>query len=345
MIFKPSTKSICLRLLFGLSLTGFLTYGLLYNVKFGQLKPMLVSWDLINLCLAMLCALTAILIRGLRWALIVNQLGKTHYALAMHTAHAGLMLNAVLPLRTGDFYKVMFIGRTGNLSYNKAVVALAFERLLDVLILYSFYLIPLLMMGNPNSVPVNLFGKNIPKTLIYNVFDSLAIVIITVILIFLFLQSRLAIKCLISAYLCSKGLFHKGLRKLYIFHKSFTEAVLLIRSPFHLAFICILSLLPWLLFALSVYIVSFGVKGVHLDFIHVIFVTSVALLSVQLPSVPGGWGLFEMGGVVAIVSYSNLDISTAFSVVFIAHLCQYIPSIIVGLYSQLLLLISFPLEK
>ena len=130
-----------------------------------------------------------------------------------------------------------------------------------------------------------------------------------------------------------------------MFQKSFMGAIRLIRSPFKLSFICILTLMIWLLFVLSVYIVSYGVEGVRLDFIHIIFVTSVALLSVQLPSVPGGWGLFETGGVLAIVSYANLDISTAFSVVFIAHLCQYIPSIIIGLYSQVLLLISSSFEK
>ena len=122
MIFKPSAKSIYFRFLFGLSITGFLTYGLLYNVKFDQLKSMLVSWDLTNLFLALLCALIAIFIRGVRWALIVNQLGTIRYTLAIHTAHAGIMLNAVMPLRIGDIYKVMFIGRTGKFTYNKALV-------------------------------------------------------------------------------------------------------------------------------------------------------------------------------------------------------------------------------
>tara|TARA_A100001015_G_scaffold104711_1_gene116221 strand:- start:903 stop:1946 length:1044 start_codon:yes stop_codon:yes gene_type:complete len=345
MIFKPSTKSICLRFLFGLSITGFLIYGILYNVKFDQLKSMLVSWDLNSLCLALLFALIGILIRGVRWALIVNQMGKAHYALAIHTAHAGIMLNAIMPLRIGDFYKVMFIGRTGKFTYNKALIALGFERLLDLLILYSFYLITLLMMGMPNSVPVNLFGQNIPKTFISNSFNSIAIIIMIIAFILLFLQSRFVKKFLISAYFSSKGLIHKSLFKLYMFQKSFIGAVRLVRSPFQLSFICILTLSLWLLFALSVYFVSFGVEDVHLDFIHIIFITSVALLSVQLPSVPGGWGLFEMGGVLAIVSYSNLDVSIAFSVIFIAHLCQYIPSIIIGLYSQLILLISSPLEN
>ena len=116
------------------------------------------------------------------------------YILAIHTAHAGIMLNAIMPLRIGDIYKVMFIGRTGKFTHNKSLVALGFERLLDLIILYSFFLITLFMIGKPDSVPVNLFGQNIPKTFISNSFDSLAIIIIILVFILLFLQSRFVMK-------------------------------------------------------------------------------------------------------------------------------------------------------
>jgi uncharacterized protein (TIRG00374 family) len=337
-ILKSLRKLIYSRFFLGLLIAVVLINSLLYNVNFGQLKSMLSSWNLIYFSLATFCALAAILMRGYRWGLIVDQLGKRDYVLAMHMTHVGLMLNAVLPLRTGDFYKVIFVGRSGTLSYHKAVVALIFERVLDILVLYSFYLFGLFMLGKPNSAPVDLFGENIPKNLITNAFDSLAVAIASVLMIFIFLQSRVAKKILIDVYRNGSGLFHSSLRKFYMTQKSFAEAVRLIRSPFHLAFIFILSLLPWLLFALSIHIVSYGIQGAQLDFIHAIFVASVALLSVQLPSVPGGWGLFEAGGVFAIISYSNLDISIAFSVVLMAHLCQYIPTIVVGLCSQLSLL-------
>ena len=342
---KLFKKIIYSRFILGLLIAVVLIYSLLHSVDFGQLKSILSSGNLFFFSLAILCTLTAILIRGLRWGLIVDQFGKSDYILAMHMTHIGLMLNAVLPLRTGDFYKVVFVVQSGVLDYHKAVVASIFERLLDILVLYGFYLISLLMLGKPNSVPVDLFGVNLPKNFIANAFDSFAILIVSVLMFFIFLLSRVAKNILIAVYRHRGGILHAGLRKIYMIQKSFIGAIRLIRSPFYLAVIFILSLLPWLLFALSIHIVSYGFQGAHLDFIHAIFVASVALASVQLPSVPGGWGLFEAGGVFAIVSYSNLDISLAFSVVFIAHLCQYIPTLAVGLYSQLLLLFKPPLKR
>lgn len=344
-ILKSLGGLIYLRFLLGLLIAVVLIYSLLYNIDFGQLKSSLSGWNLISVGLATFCALTAILMRGFRWGLIIGQLGRKDYALAMHMTHVGLMLNAVLPMRTGDLYKVIFVRQSGIFSYHKAVVALVFERVLDVLVLYGFYLVALVMLGRPNSTPIDLFGENIPKNLIGTAFDALAIVIASVLVMFIFLQSRAAKQILVAAYRHCGGFLHNGLRKIYMIQKSFAETVHMIRSPLHLAFIFILSLVSWLLFALSIHIVSYGFQGAQLGFIHAMFVASVALLSVQLPSVPGGWGLFEAGGVFAIVSYSNLDISLAFSIVFIAHLSQYIPTILVGLYSQLLLLLTPLLQR
>ena len=338
-IITPLKKKSLLWLL-GLLLAAGLVFGLLYNVRLSQLKSTLSSWSSLHLALAAVCALIAILMRGLRWGLILDQLGNRNYGLAMNMAHVGLMLNAIFPLRTGDLYKVFFVGRLGLLPYHKALIALIFERALDALVLYGFYIVSIFMLGETNKAHIDIYGAQVPKDYIANAFDSLALLIAGVFAFFYLLQLRVAKQILIAAYRLSRGFAHKGLRKLYVIHESFIEVVRQIRNPLSLALILILSLLPWILFAFSIYIVSLGFQGAQLDFTHAIFVASVALIAVQLPSIPGGWGLFEAGGVIAIVSYSSLNVPIAFSVVLMAHLCQYIPTILAGLFSQVILLIK-----
>jgi len=45
-------------------------------------------------------------------------------------------------------------------------------------------------------------------------------------------------------------------------------------------------------------------RVVNVKFLGAVFISAVALTSVQLPSAPGEWGLFESGAVPVILGYS-----------------------------------------
>jgi hypothetical protein len=90
----------------------------------------------------------------------------------------------------------------------------------------------------------------------------------------------------------------------------------------------------WGLAALSYYLVSLGCPGIELSFMEITAVMIIICFFIALPSVPGYWGIWEAGGVFALLLF-GVSSKDAAGFTLANHAIQIFPVIFVGLISAM----------
>ena len=84
-------------------------------------------------------------IRGLRWKLFVNPIGKMSILKAIQLYQVGVFLNFLLPVRGGEVVKCFMLKRTSGIPVSKSLSTVALDKALDLLpALFIMALVPLL---------------------------------------------------------------------------------------------------------------------------------------------------------------------------------------------------------
>ncbi len=74
-----------------------------------------------------------------------------------------------------------------------------------------------------------------------------------------------------------------------------------LRSPGRLVLIVGHTLVVWLLGGWSFLVMARGVPGLEMTFAHAMAYLAITAIAISLPSAPGFWGLYEAGGIVAML--------------------------------------------
>lgn len=97
---------------------------------------------------ALLCGvafLAAFSIRGVRWKLFLNPLGKVSTLKAVQLFLVGVFLNFLLPIRGGEVAKSLMLKRVSNIPISKSLPTVAMDKALDLLpALIIMVLVPVL---------------------------------------------------------------------------------------------------------------------------------------------------------------------------------------------------------
>lgn len=109
----------------------------------------------------------------------------------------------------------------------------------------------------------------------------------------------------------------------------------LIKNPLNLFNCLILSVAIWGLTVLSYYLFSLGCPDVNLTFFQLATVMIIICFFIALPSVPGFWGLWEAGGIFAMMLF-GISGKEAAGFTLANHAIQMIPVIIIGFISAML---------
>jgi len=118
------------------------------------------------------------------------------------------------------------------------------------------------------------------------------------------------------------------------FVENFASGFALVRHPSKVC-ICIgLSFLIWGLAGFSYYLMAQGCPGIELSFTEIFAVMIIICFFIALPSVPGFWGIWEAGGVFALVLF-GVSSKDAAGYTLVNHAIQMFPVIIVGLVSAM----------
>ncbi|MFZ0241693.1 MAG: lysylphosphatidylglycerol synthase transmembrane domain-containing protein, partial [Desulfobacterales bacterium] len=106
----------------------------------------------------------------------------------------------------------------------------------------------------------------------------------------------------------------------------------LIKEPKRITICLIYSLAVWFFTALSYYIFSIGCPDIRLTFSEITAVMVIICFVIALPSVPGYWGLWEAGGIFAMLLFGVPE-NQAAGFTLANHAVQILPVVLVGLVS------------
>jgi len=89
--------------------------------------------------------LTAWSIRGVRWKLFLNPVGKVSTLKAIQLYQVGVFLNFLLPIRGGEVVKCFMLKRSSDIAVSKSLPTVAMDKALDLMpALFIMVLVPLL---------------------------------------------------------------------------------------------------------------------------------------------------------------------------------------------------------
>jgi uncharacterized protein (TIRG00374 family) len=116
--------------------------------------------------------------------------------------------------------------------------------------------------------------------------------------------------------------------------ENFATGFTLVKYPMKICACFGLSVLIWGLAAFSYYLVSLGCPGIELSFIEITAIMIIICFFIALPSVPGYWGIWEAGGVFALLLF-GVSSKDAAGFTLANHAIQIFPVIFVGLISAM----------
>jgi len=113
-----------------------------------------------------------------------------------------------------------------------------------------------------------------------------------------------------------------------------------LKSPKDIIICLVHSFLIWGLVVLSLYLLAFGCPGIKISFLEAYAVEIIICFFIMLPSVPGFWGLWEAGGVFALMIF-GIGAKEAASLTLVYHFLHVVPVIIIGIVSAMIIGVNF----
>jgi hypothetical protein len=106
----------------------------------------------------------------------------------------------------------------------------------------------------------------------------------------------------------------------------------LIKNPKRISICVVYSMGIWIFTVLSYYIFSIGCPEIRLTLSEIAAVVVITCFVIALPSVPGYWGLWEAGGIFAMLLFGVSE-GDAAGYTLANHAVQIVPVVAVGLVS------------
>jgi uncharacterized membrane protein YbhN (UPF0104 family) len=175
-----------------------------------------------------------------------------------------------------------------------------------------------------NAETFKSLGKGLSRTVAVLLFGVIAMMLPPV--------QRLTLAVIDRAPLIPEGL-RAMLRSLF---NKFVDGFRSLRDPKSLVIVVLHSIGIWALGGFSFQLMSWGVPGLEMTLTHALAFLAITAIAISVPSAPGFWGLYEAGGIVALLVLGLVP-STAegralgLGYTIICHFFQWLPITIIGL--------------
>ena len=126
-----------------ISLAG--VYWAFRDFNYIDFKRSIQQIDLVYLILATIFLWGSVWVRGLRWKWLFKESTSPSVSSLFRAELIGYFGNNVLPLRLGEILRTYIIGKENNLSKSFVFGTIVLERLMDMLALFIFALILLVL--------------------------------------------------------------------------------------------------------------------------------------------------------------------------------------------------------
>jgi uncharacterized membrane protein YbhN (UPF0104 family) len=278
-------------------------------------------WDALRACyyLWLIPALggiaVAVVIRSWRWQLLFSPETRPPLGAVTRALLVGQLFNVILPLRAGEAARIVVLHQETRTSRAEAIGTAVVERLYDVLALLllviaaSPFLPEVTWLDRAAALSGGLLVLVVIGALVIARFGARPARVVLAPLAVLPVLTRAHTDAAADRLVRGLGALHRPSLVLPAF---------------------ILSVASWLVLAVSnwLILVAFDL-GLGYEAGVLILVTTT--LSLLIPSAPGGLGVFEAGGVVALGAY-GIDESTALSATVVLHALNLFPYVVVGAF-------------
>lgn len=261
----------------GFALSAGLLFLALRNVEFGKIASSYSSIKLWHLLVLLFSTCVDLMVRGLRWALLIRPCRKAGAWTVIKLETIGLALNNVLPLRLGEVARATIGSHIIGVPIMTLLATILVERILDVISLATMFALS------------SKFGANMDwlATRTKMVWIMLAGVICALAFL-IFLEELLIRSAAFRAVLNKFPRFGKLIRQIAMGADALRDYRLA-------AAIISLGFILWFVDAFGYYWVSYTFGFVPLlTFGQGMILLCAGALSVSLPAMPGYFGTFEL---------------------------------------------------
>lgn len=340
-------KKIGISLILGLIVSILALYLAFRNVPFDDLIAYLASINYVWILPAAAVILLSFALRAYRWKIILESVGKIGFWQSFHPLMIGFMINCILPGRVGEVARPVILQKKENISFSAGLATVGAERVFDVGMLIILFAALLAMVEIDPNLDI-VFGKyHLNQTTLMAVgkgTGKLLLLLIAGIALVVFNKTRNMINDVIirlpgmfffAGPDIRKKIQEKFCRPLVRIVENFATGFALVKYPMKICACFSLSILIWGLAAFSYYLVSLGCPGIKLSFIEITAMMVIICFFIALPSVPGYWGIWEAGGVFALLLF-GVSSKDAAGFTLANHAIQIFPVIFVGLVSAMI---------
>jgi glycosyltransferase 2 family protein len=333
-------------LILGLAVSLVAMYLAFRNVPFNDLLNYFESINYVWLFPAVATLLISFALRAYRWKIILEPAGNIGFWQSFHPLMIGFMINCILPGRVGEVARPVILQKKEKIPFSTGLATVAAERVFDVgMLIILFAVLFATIKINPKLDIV--FGKyHLNKALLTTVGKGtfkLLLLLIAGIMLVSFNKTRKGVNAVIlwlpQALFFVGSEVKKKIRNricepLVKFVENFATGFMLVKHPAKLCACIGLSIVIWILAAFSYYLMSLGCPGIELSFIEITATMVIICFFIALPSVPGYWGIWEAGGVFALLLF-GVSSKDAAGFTLANHAVQVFPVIIVGFISAI----------
>ena len=338
------SRNIGFSLFLGSAVSLAALYFAFRDIPFGDLLTYLLSIDYVWIVPSVILILFAFCLRAARWVYILASDYAVSFRQAFHPMMIGFMINCILPGRVGEIVRPVILNRNESIPVSTGLATVVVERIFDLVVLLLLFLLISLNIRISPDVGIDFGGYHIDRDVLSTAFKGmlqLSILLIAGLLLVSISHTRQVLKRVV---LGAPGLlpFIENDTKVRITAKvgtpiagiidNIASGLALIKKPKRVAACLLYSMAVWFFTALSYYVFSLGCPEVKLSFSAMTAVMVIICFAIALPSVPGYWGLWEAGGMFAMLLFGVTEKEAA-GFTLANHVVQIIPVVIVGLGS------------
>jgi glycosyltransferase 2 family protein len=305
------------------SRAGFLLVGTAISALFLWLSVRNVEldlfWDALGACeyLWLVPALAglavAVVIRSWRWQLLFDPATRPPLVAVTRALLVGQLFNVILPMRAGEAARIVVLHQETRTSRAEAVGTAVVERLYDVLALLL-----LVIAASPFLPKVTWLER---AAVLAGLLLVVVVVGAVVVARFGARPGRVALAPFALLPVVTRE--HTN-----AFAERLVHGLGALHRPALVLPAFLLSVASWLVLAVSNWLVLVAFD-LELGYAAGVLILVTTTLSLVIPSAPGGVGVFEAGGVVALRAY-GIEESTALSATVVLHALNLFPYVVAG---------------
>ena len=314
------------------------------NVPFQDIHLYFSKINYLYLIPPLIMVILTFLIRTLRWYLLLDR--RLPFSLCFHFLMSGFMLNCILPARMGEVARPLLVGRAAVCTFSEAVSSIVVERLFDMVTLLILFYGLLFHISIPEDLSYTVGHYHLDKALLMTIIFTtlkIAALILTALGFIGYQKTRnvlLHTLQRVDGFTAKKlGTGNKArmlqrwvIRPVTQFINNFATGVDCIKRRATFFYVLMLSFLIWGVQGTSYLLVAKAVPGMTLGFFELTFVMIVICFFIAIPSVPGFWGVWEAGGVFAMMIF-GMEGSDVVGYHLINHVVQLLPVMLIGFVS------------